>query len=181
MQPYLVAAVFLIGMIATVNLILTYGAIRRLREHNERLTTLATAGFEPPPLMLDAGAMPREFAAVAVDNEPVTQDSMAGGGLVGFFSPDCAPCKEQLPLFAKRAAEYGRPQVLAVAVGSPDATRAMVEQLVPVANVVVETAGGPLQLAFAVNGFPAMCVLDGDGRIAASASALDQLPELSRA
>lgn len=181
MQPYLVAVVILVGLIATVNLVLTYGVIRRLREHNERLTTLAAAGFEPPPLMLDTGAAPGEFTAVTVDDEPVTRNSLAGGGLVGFFSPDCAPCKEQVPLFAKRAAEYGRGQVLAVAVGTPDTTRAIVEQLLPVANVIVEAAGGPLQRAFEVNGFPAMCVVAGDGRITAGSSALDQLPELSRA
>jgi thiol-disulfide isomerase/thioredoxin len=134
-----------------------------------------------PDLMLGAGDEPGALPDVATTaGEQLTRSALRGA-LVGFFSPTCVPCKEQAPRFAERAAALGRDRVLAVAVGTPDATRELVALLEPAARVVVEIDGGSLQQAFQVQGYPAMCLLDGDGRIAASSSTLDSLPELSTA
>lgn len=160
-MPFLVAAMVLIGLLAGLNLLFTYGVIRRLREHTRRLDGLPAGGHAEPDLILGPGARPGAVPGVL---------------LVGFFSPTCPPCREQAPRFVARAAAVGRERVLAVAVGTPDETRDLVAQFEPVAQVVVETEDGPLHQAFGVHGYPAVCVLDGDGRIVASGSTVDPLP-----
>ena len=95
--------------------------------------------------------------------------------LVGFFSPDCAPCRERLPEFLEYAAGFVG-DVLAVAVGERTETIELVESLSPVAEVVVEAGGGPVADAFAVGGLPAMCVLDAQGRVVASGTLISALP-----
>ncbi|MGI5145071.1 TlpA family protein disulfide reductase [Plantactinospora sp. CA-294935] len=177
-MPYLVVATVLIGLVAGANLIFTYGVIRRLREHTARLDATG-AGRPEFDLILAAGAEPGPLAPVrTTTGEALGPDDLAGGALVGFFSPDCAPCREQAPRFAERAAAGGRERVLAVAVGTPEATGELVALLEPVARVVIEVEEGPLHRAFAVQGYPAMCVLDADGRVKAAGSAVDRLPEL---
>lgn len=177
-MPYLVVAIVLLGLVAGTNLIFTYGVVRRLREHTTRLDAMA-AGQPEPDLILPAGAEPSPFDPVlTTTGESIGRDDLAGGALVGFFSASCAPCREQAPRFAERAAAGDRGRVLAVAVGTPEATRDLVTLLEPVARVVVEIEEGPLHRAFAVQGYPAMCVLDGDGRVKAPASAVERLPEL---
>ncbi|MEQ4304194.1 TlpA disulfide reductase family protein [Plantactinospora sp. B6F1] len=179
-MSYLVVATVLLGLLAGANLIFTYGVVRRLREHTARLDAMAGGGRPEPELILSAGAEPRPFAPVTTSvGVPIGPDDLtAGGTLVGFFSPNCAPCREQAPRFVERAAASGSDRVLAVAVGTPEATRELVALLEPVARVVVEIEDGPLHQAFAVQGYPAMCVLDGDGRVKASATAVERLPEL---
>jgi|HigsolmetaAR201D_1030396.scaffolds.fasta_scaffold49364_1 thiol-disulfide isomerase/thioredoxin len=180
-MPYLVAAIVLLGLVSGTNLIFTYGVIRRLREHTARLDAL-TVGRPEPDIILAPGAEPGLFDPVQTTaGEPLRRDALTGGTLVGFFSPGCAPCRQQAPRFAARAAAVGRDRVLAVASGTPEAVRDLVTLLEPVARVVVEVEEGPLHRAFAVQGYPAMCVVDGDGRIKAAATAVERLPELPAA
>src|SRR6266545_2616592 len=88
-MPYLVAAIVLLGAVCTVNLILTLALIRRLREQ---------AGGPPgprqplPKVIVGIGERPAEFTAATTEGEPIDRDAVAGG-LVGFFSPQCSPCR----------------------------------------------------------------------------------------
>ncbi|MEO3816529.1 hypothetical protein [Plantactinospora sp. B24E8] len=178
-MPYLVVANVLLGIVAVANLIFTYGVIRRLREHTSRLDTLAS-GPANSDIMLAPGAQPAPFEPVLTTaDEPLDRDALVGTTLVGFFSPSCAPCREQAPRFVERATAAGPGRALAVAVGTPETVHDLVTLLEPVARVVVEVEDGPLHRAFGVQGYPAVCVLDGDGRIGASGSVVDRLPELS--
>lgn len=175
-MPYLVVALVLVSLVATANLLFTYGVIRRLNEHSARLGALATSAESG--LILAAGAAPGAFdGAVTTGGEPVTPASFEGGALIGFFSPSCPPCREQAPRFAARAAVVGKDNTTAVVVGEPAAAREMVDRFEPVARVVVEDEDGPLQRAFQVRGFPAMCLLDADGRVKGSGSTVDGLPD----
>jgi thiol-disulfide isomerase/thioredoxin len=181
--PYLAGAIVLIGAIAVLNLILTFGVIRRLREDSERL-----AGGAPPmpEVMLTAGASPDAFVATTTDGERVSQELLTGDMLVGFFSPHCGPCKELAPRFVERAAAVpgGRSRVLAVLVGERHEMGELLPGLERVARVVVERdidAEGTVSHAFAVRGFPAVCTLDRDGRVASSGFELSVLREPSLA
>lgn len=166
---YLGGAVAVVAALTMLNLLLTLGVIRRLREHTERL---AAAELGPPPeLILPAGERPAEFRAETVDGAEVTLASLATPALLGFFSPDCAPCREWIPRFVQAAAELpqGRAQALAVVArdgtGNGDEVSDDVAALRRVAQVVVEPANGPVSRAFAVRGWPALCRVGEDGII----------------
>jgi thiol-disulfide isomerase/thioredoxin len=165
---YLVAVAIVLGLL---NLVLTVGVIRRLREHTELLSGGPGKG---PDLVLGVGESPDSFTATTIDEEQISSETLAGEQLVGFFATTCGPCKEKAPLFAERAALGGRSQALAVVVGEPDETAEFVTLFQPVARVVVESDrdGGVLGRTFKVKGFPAICTLDGDGMVTASGAGL---------
>jgi thiol-disulfide isomerase/thioredoxin len=165
---YLAVSVAVVAAIAVLNLLLTLGVARRLREHAARLAELPADGLGPPPdLVLAAGTRPAEFHAETVDGGEVSLASLATPALLGFFSPDCPPCREWIPRFVQAAGELpeGRAQALAVVIGNATGGGDEVAQLRPVAQVVVEPSDGPVSRAFELKGWPALCRLGADGTI----------------
>jgi thiol-disulfide isomerase/thioredoxin len=162
-MPYLIAAVVIVGVLCVLNLLLTYGVIRRLREHSE---SLAQGSSPVPDLMSGAGSMVGAFAATTVDGHELTADDLAPGTLVGFFSPSCGACGEQLPKFVDAAARPGGPdRTLAVIVADDeDAAEEQVAALSPAVQVVVAPPGAEIEKAFGVRGYPAFALL-GDDRV----------------
>src|SRR4051794_33743615 len=158
---FLVTAVVLVGVLGLLNLLLTSGVIRRLREHTELLSKRGDGGG--PDLMSRPGTTVGPFAATTVDGETVSRDALLDDTLVGFFTPNCKPCIEQLPRFvaAARALPHGYRQALAVVVGTAEQATEYASQLRSVAQVVVEDGQGDVTGAFAVRGYPAVCTVDG--------------------
>ena len=116
-MPYLAATVALVGLLAVVNLLLTIGVVRRLREQTTELADLRSrAPMRDAATTLPVGAVVAPFEAVTIDRRAVTLASFGERPLVGFFSPGCKPCAERLPGFVRHAAERpgGRDGVLAV-------------------------------------------------------------------
>ena len=175
-----VAALVLVGLLGIVNLIFSFGVIRRLREHTATLDRLShgSAGGTEQPVMNAAGTTVGEFAASTVDGEPVSRDRLSDPTMVGFFSPSCAPCRERMPQFVERAHQYDRDQVLAVVVAQEDDTNAagVVAELNGVARVVREPDSGPISTAFGVHGFPALGLVGPQGELLASGFELSALP-----
>ena len=172
-MAYLTAALVLVGLVATVDLLLTFGVVRRLREHTAELAVLRAAAGSP--VMPDndvahpVGTPLDQLITTDVDGLPVSFTTLGPRPLVGFFSPHCVPCKEQLPAFVEhlRTRPGGRDAVLAVVVGTAEETAEVVDQLRPVAVVVTELDQGPVQRMFGVTGFPAFVLVE-DGVVAAS-------------
>jgi hypothetical protein len=183
-MPYLTAAVVAVGALCLVDLVLTLGVIGRLRDHTERLSALyaSRAPALSPDLMLPVGQVPADFATTTVDGDPVSRDLLGAPALVGFFSPGCRSCSERLPEFSAYAGAVpgGRDRTLAVVVGDGDGGRRLASELRDAGRVVVEGFGGPVSTAFGVHGFPALCVLDKGGAIAAAGATVDRLPTLPR-
>jgi thiol-disulfide isomerase/thioredoxin len=178
-MAYVIAALALVGMLCGVNLLLTFGVVRRLREHAELLAGAPQVEIGSP---VPVGSVVGEFSVATADGDVVTRDSLDGGTVVGFFSPGCGPCEELLPRFVEYAASEGggRPVVAVVAAPGAEAGE-MAAQLASVARVVVEDAfGGPVSAAFGVRGYPALCVVDGAGTVAAGGSTMDALPVSAR-
>ncbi|MDT7786663.1 MAG: hypothetical protein QOF58_5082, partial [Pseudonocardiales bacterium] len=151
----LTVAVVVVGVLCLLDLLLSFGIIRRLRQQNEALRDLREKqSAEEPPIMLTAGSRV-ELSDVDVS-----------GALVGFFSPNCEPCKERMPQFIEYATGH-RGKVIAVAAGSADEVADMVVRLGEVAEVVVEEMGGPLHNAFGTTGYPAVCLVDDSRTVAA--------------
>jgi hypothetical protein len=181
--PFLVAAVVVVTLLTLLNLILTFGVIRRLREHTTLLSRppyLLAGDAEP---MLPVGATVPQFVATATDGMPVSRGRRSGDTLVGFFSPGCRACDELLADFVGYATSMpgGSANVIAVVEALPGEEAEVVARLTPVARVVVERPGtAGLVTAFGVAHFPAVCVLDADGRVSASGRTLAALPVPAR-
>jgi thiol-disulfide isomerase/thioredoxin len=172
---FLAVAVIAVAALGLLNLLLTLAVIRRLRVHTELLSA------RPDPAagsVIAVGERPGDFAGVDVTGLPVPGD---GPRLVGFFSPECQPCKEKLPAFLALAAEYpqGRSRVLAVVTGDGPGVAEFTGRLSRVAQVLVESRDGPVTTAFQVTGFPAWCVLDEHGVVQLSGVGLDEVPVLA--
>jgi peroxiredoxin len=175
-MPYLIAAVVVVGALCLVDLLLTLGVIRRLREHTELLSARSGPSM-PEQATITAGDRPAAFTAEDTDGEPVDRDSPAPR-LLGFFSTSCPACTEMLPTFVEHAARFpgGRPQVLAVVAGAPPDIHELTNDLVGVARVVVEEPQGPVATAFEVTGYPTWCLLDEHGVVRDSGLGFDRLP-----
>jgi len=181
---FLIALVVLVGAIAVLNLLLTVGVIRRLRQHTEKLTDLPASGGPAPSVMPGAGERVDDFAATTDDGEPVSRDLLSGQTLIGVLSPSCGACKERLPEFLAQAEAFpgGRGQVLAVLAGERDEMEEYREQLAPVARLVIESLlDGPVAAALGVQGYPAFAVLDATGTVVASGHDPHQLPVVAPA
>ncbi|WP_432989682.1 TlpA disulfide reductase family protein [Dactylosporangium sp. CA-233914] len=178
-MPYLTAAVVLIGALTLLDLVLTLGVLRRLRDQ--------AAGAAPSPaptLSIGVGERPGGFLAASTRGEPVEPEALPGV-LVGFFSPDCTPCRERVPQFTAYAEQLqaGRDAVLAVVIdggaGDEDGSAGaagMVAALDGVARVIVEAPHGPVARAFGVTAYPMLCLLDGAGAVAVAGSDLSAFP-----
>ncbi|WP_327586833.1 hypothetical protein OHA25_07350 [Nonomuraea sp. NBC_00507] len=181
---YMVVGVVFVGVLCVLNLLLTYGVIRRLREHAALLSRAGTAGATPggaggPDKVV--GTVAGEFKAVTTEGAVITRDRFdgaAGAYLVGFFLESCAPCKEELPKFLDRAAGFpgGRDHVYAITRGVTDEA---VAALWAVAHVVTGEAGDEIGTAFAVTGYPSFFLVGEGGLVHAGAFKVEALPAAS--
>jgi hypothetical protein len=169
------AVVVIFGVLTVLNLILTLGVLKRLREQSELLTS--SGGNQVADPLLRAGEVPDDFTGTTVDGEPVSRDDVSGARLVAFLSPACSICEGQIPglLDTARSMVGGRDNVLVVVVGKGEETAAYAEQFRNVAKVVVEPGNGPITRAFQLSGLPAFGLLDLDARVVTSATSIDRL------
>ncbi|GAA2334722.1 hypothetical protein OKJ48_10630 [Streptomyces kunmingensis] len=171
-MPFLFAGLLLVGTLCVLNLLLTLGAIKRLRDQQDLLTEI---GSGAPGLAL--GEEIEEFATLAIGGEIVGRDHITDDTLGGFFSPTCGPCRRELPRFVEYAGALpgGRGGVLAVVVGTEETAAPFVQALAPVARVVVEEPGGEVGAAFRTAAYPTVLrVAPGaDGHVVVTADRVD--------
>ncbi|MBB5869987.1 hypothetical protein F4553_003366 [Allocatelliglobosispora scoriae] len=173
-MPYLIAAVVLVGLLGLLNLVLSAGIIRRLREHTELLSVrLDVANV----FTRAVGDRITPATATATDGTTVAIGS-ADALVLGFFTTDCETCHERLPEFVAYAKDFppGRDGITAVVVGAPEEVWEMVDRLEPVARVIVEPEFGAVQTAVGVRGFPALCLIGPDGTIVTAGVRISSLP-----
>lgn len=184
-MPYLITLVAVLVVATLLNLALTVGVIRRLRDHTEQLAAMPgpdgfPTGFEPPASsMVPVGERVADFAATTTEGETISRDGLSGRTLVAFLSPDCPGCLDQLPHLAEYAAGFpgGREQVLAVLGGTDEDVEPMRARLAPVSRIVVEPWGaGPVAAAFDMRLWPAFGLVDHDGTVIATEGAVRDLP-----
>jgi hypothetical protein len=179
-MTFLTAVVVVVGIVCVLNLLLLFGVIRRLKEHDQAIAKipLGTTASAPADSMRAPGSEVDEFTAVSTDDLPVTKEALTGETLVGFFSVSCPPCVEGAPKFAAHAAGVpgGKDSVLTVVVADGDEDPAqMVATLSDGARVVVEGYEGPMATAFGVTAFPTYAVV-ASGKITATALDFTTLP-----
>jgi len=172
MMPVVAVVAFLALAVCLLDLVLTLGVIRRLRQHTDLISQLSgqlpDASGRRPYSILGEGTTAGPFEAVATTGEPLSSDALSGETLVGAFTPHCSACEERLPGFIDSATTFpgGRGQVIAVVLGSPEEAQPYRERLEPVARVVVEPPlGGAIGAALELESFPAFAVLDESGAV----------------
>lgn len=165
----LTVAVVLVGTLCLLDLVLTLGVIRRLRDHSQRLSLPADGDTAGKP-----GSVVDPFTATTTDDTNVARDDLVEPTLVGFFSPDCPACEEKLPAYLEYARSFPGPKlgVIAGEAGGLKYRTALTE----IGAVVVERELGPVQKAFGVSGFPAFVIVV-DGVIAQAGHEVADLPE----
>lgn len=180
----LTAATILVGTLCVLDLLMTFGVVRRLREYGARLDELAPPASAPGRTL--AGELPApghlvgDFAATSVDDSPVSPDLLATDYVAVFLAADCTSCRQRVPRLVTWAATQSRDRVLVVIDGQAVDPADLVSTLRPVATVVVEAMGTPVTEAFGVSSFPSYCVVDG-GRVSLASMDFDQLPATARA
>lgn len=174
-MAYLTVLVLLLGLLCVLNLVLTFGVVRRLRREGG---PGAGAGARSGPgsrkytgeSHIVDGATVAPFTATDVRDARVTLRDLRPGHLVAFVSPSCPTCADSLPSLVNVARERGAGQVLAVVVADgrdADADPApYVAALTGAARVVVARPDDALPRAFEVTGFPAYVVMGEGGRVA---------------
>lgn len=161
----LTAAVVIVAVLCTLDLILTLGVIRRLREHTETLAGLSAGhrdGIAP-------GTVVGDISGESIIGTPIDRTFITGGGdtVIGFFSPGCGPCKALLPEY--RSFVSGAPyRVLTVIVGERAGAAEYIEALRDTGEIVVEAPPGSIAQAFGVDGYPTVCMVDDSGRVVAA-------------
>ncbi len=173
----LTAAVVLVGVLCLVDLLMTFGVVRRLREHTELLNK--SHGADMPVMDLSAGDIPGSFAAVTVDGEALA--GPAGIRVAAFFSSTCSICPERVPAFVDyvRANGIRRDDTIAVILAMTGESVPYADRLAEVARVCVQPPDAELATAFKVTGYPAFCVLDASGAVQASGYDPASLPQLA--
>ncbi len=149
------AAVVIVGMLCILNLLLTFGVIRRLREHTGLLSKQVSA--DNAGVVARPGRPVREFGS-----NGLSLASLQERTLVGFFAVGCRPCEESLPAFVELAAGASTPVIAIVTtVSEVENSSAYTSALAPVATVVKERPDGPMASAFGVAGFPTFVLVSG--------------------
>ncbi|MFJ5720535.1 hypothetical protein [Streptomyces sp. NPDC093149] len=173
MNALFLVLVLVVGSLCCLNLLLTIGVVRRLREHSELLAERGGPNESDVPVGLEVG----EFAAVTLDGTEVGRDDLAEDCVVAFFMHDCSPCREKMPRFVEYARKLpgGRDQTLVVVAEDDGKEREFAQALAPVARVVVTNGMGPVAGAFKVSAFPTMLRVARDelGQVRVSANSID--------
>ncbi|MEV1243621.1 TlpA family protein disulfide reductase [Nonomuraea sp. NPDC050022] len=184
-MPYLIAIVVLVGALCLLDLLLTLGVIRRLREQTKLIDALyeavGTGVLAGADNGLPVGEVVGDFDATTVDGTRVARDLLPEGTVVAFMSPDCQGCHEQLPEVVSWAAGQDRSRVLAVVDGRSGDPASLVTKLSPVAQVIVEEAPSGVANAFRVQSFPTFFQVAEGGKLLARAPRISRLPAVSPA
>jgi thiol-disulfide isomerase/thioredoxin len=165
-----------VGVLCLANLALLFAVIRKVRVLEERVDRFPVFG---PAALLPVGSKAPEFAATTTAGESRSLADLAGSrSIVGFFSPNCEPCRAQLPEFIEfaKALPGGFGHALAVVVGESPAASGFAAELDAAADVVITARQGPLARVFSVRGTPAFYLIGPDGRIEARGMAVQALP-----
>jgi hypothetical protein len=181
-MPYVIALTALFGALCALNIALTAGVLRRLREIEER-TRYSGLDLTPgtPDVMLAVGEQVGTFTTVTTKGEHLSDDFLTDGHtVVGVFAHGCGKCDERLPEFVSFVRDRGIPRerALALMVGTPEQVESKRALAEPVATVVIEELDGPVSLALAARVYPALAVIGPDKTVRAAGSLIGNVSSL---
>jgi hypothetical protein len=176
---FLGAAVAVVGALCLLDLVLTFGVIRRLREHTE----LLGRGSVPdrPIIGLATGEPVAAFSARTLGGELLT--GATGLRVAGFFSSVCSVCPERVGPFTEYLAAHRIPResVLSVVVAPDGSLPPYADRLSEAGQVCAARYDSEVVRAFKVSGFPSFCLLDADGALVTASYDPARLPAAAAA
>ncbi len=120
---------------------------------------------ELPSVLLDKPVPPFELPGLAAELDGLSSEELSGRPvLVNVFASWCAPCRQEIPLFVRLAAE-GVPVYGIAYKDEPEATRRFLAQLGDPYRGIGADRDGRLAIEFGVYGVPETYVVDANGRI----------------
>ncbi|MBD0746627.1 hypothetical protein [Streptomyces sp. CBMA152] len=175
-MPVLTAAVVVLTVLCLLNLTITLGVVRRLREQSAQ-----RPGHDeetPESGRLQPGTEIAEFSVSATDGTVLSRAGLEDTTLIGVFSPECPPCVDAVPEFVAyaRAMSGGRERALARVLAKGEAGAGMVDQLLDVAAVVKGADADTVMAALAARALPTVYLVDRHGKVLASGSRATRLP-----
>jgi hypothetical protein len=138
--------VILIGLVASLNLLLTLGVIRHLR-------TLSTSRNLPIPSLPSPGTALGPFEATTLSGSTLTdRDPPVRSSLVAFLEPNCPPCLEVTREITK--ARPTEPMLFFVKTDQPQVAASLYDALADLGPVAQISHGSSVLRAFGVNSYP---------------------------
>lgn len=156
-----IAAIVLVGALCVLNLLLTFGVLRRLREHGEAL---------------HANAEAFSVELVRFVGKPMPESIPQSPQLVGFFKAGCGACVIEARQFAK---ESRRTKALAVVIGSGHDVGPLLELLSDVPTISDPDASELVKSAD-VAVMPSFLRMDADGVVRSAEATVGAVLEPSK-
>jgi hypothetical protein len=176
-MPLVVSGFILVGALCLLNLLLTLGVLRRLREHSARLAEVPDFSMEDGPAYSAkfTGRPLPDFSARAIDGTQISPQSLMGSpGMIAVLRVGCGPCHEQLPGFVGWAGDTDATATALVTGPSSDATD-MIGRLADVSVVVAGREADALAETLGVNVFPTFLEMDSSGVVVRAETHLSRM------
>lgn len=161
MEQFLVISTTLLWILCFAHLLLTLALIRRF---NQKSTDPFNDGIQK-------GEKAPDFTAQTLHGETMSLATYTGRTLAMLFvSPQCGPCREELPMYEAVFAKAHQAGVDMVLVSDRDeaATRAFAEELnIRIPILIAPYDSNPLMQDYKVNGTPSFCLVNADGTVQA--------------
>jgi peroxiredoxin len=170
-----IAGLVLVAVAVGLDLLLTAGIIRRLRELHQAMAEW-TDRVNANSLMsgLREGEPVPDFTALTVNGATLTHKDLLGGPWVmGFFAGGCGSCRTELPKLGEMVGQMAeRRRVLIVIDGSRPQSSDLMAMGTGIGDVVLENDGGVLSELFKVRFFPTYFAMSQDGHISFGSNSL---------
>jgi thiol-disulfide isomerase/thioredoxin len=170
--------VILIGLALSLNVIMTLGLIRRLRQiHHSVAEWIPSGRYVPLPDGLPIGEVPPSFSVTDLDGEVISEATLAGQiSVLGFFAASCESCRLYLPRLRDLSKQRARDLQSLVVI---DGDAAHAGDLITVGRETGRVVTGELNTGmsgiFKVHFYPTFYVVDESGKVAFGSNSVDDL------
>lgn len=154
----MITTIAVLGALTIINLVLTAGIIRRLRDisasggGSSQVSTL-------PDVVLSRGEQPASFEVQDACGETITEQIFKGEKtLLGVIAQGCSLCAERLPDYVEVAKKSGArgEQVITLVIADADYAETVSKTVGPSSRFIIESApDGPFARALKLSGYPA--------------------------
>jgi hypothetical protein len=173
-MAFIVSGFILVGGLCLLNLLLTFGVLRRLREHSARLANVPDFNVEDASMKFTGRPLP-DYTARTIDGTEISPRSLTGGPcMIAVLRVGCGPCHEQLPGFVGWAADSDA-TAMAIVTGPDSETAGMVDHLADVSIVVAGREADALAETLGVNAFPTFLEVDSAGVVVRAEGSLSRM------
>jgi len=170
--------VLLIGVILSLNVVMTLGLVRRLRQiHRSVSEWIPSNRFVPLPDGLSVGEPPPSFSVTDLDGGVFSKTTLDGQiSVLGFFAASCGSCRLYLPRLRDLSKRRSRDlQSLVVIDGDPAHADDLIAMGRETGRVVAGEHSAGMSGIFKVRLYPTFYVVDGSGKVAFGSNSIEDL------